>query len=432
MIVDTKRGAAGDVMETPGSRSDPQVQSPPLAAMNGSNGHTIQRDNVVHDIRNGNGAKKAAPQSYAKPLTKKQQKDEDTIVHYSHAMSFGMRRLQTLGSGKLRILIQQITDMRHEITEEEQYYTARLRANYDQRTDEVLELLERKKENMAAYREALSFRTTLREILDSRVEEYEEEDEEDEESVEYMEVLTAKTREAKMITHYSEVLDFGLKPLQYLTEEHLTALIEQVPDLLPNVNDCEYAYVDALHKNNGVRSKRAHKLLAKKKDMDKAYIFTKRTLEKLRKVLYNRIAYGAPPSKMIPVPVDNYASQAYHQNRDNARASDNRAEAPPRPAQAQHPTPFPKTPTHNSSKPAVQSALPIDGYRDEILNRIASDRVTIIQGETGCGKSSRLPVMLLEDATRRGMPCRIMVSTASFRHTSYLPNPSTSTSASSQ
>ena len=30
--------------------------------------------------------------------------------------------------------------------------------------------------------------------------------------------------------------------------------------------------------------------------------------------------------------------------------------------------------------------LPIDGYREEILARINRDRVTIIHGETGCGK----------------------------------------------
>lgn len=424
MIIDAKRVAANDVMDTPWSRSDPQAQRPPLAAMNGSNGHTVQRDSDAHDsrstnMRNGNQAKNAAPQSYVKPLTKQQQNHEDTISHYSQAMSFGMRRLQTLGRGKLTILIEQINDMKHEIREEEQYYTAQLRANNNHCTGEVLELRERKKENMVAYLEALIFRTTLRGILDSRVEDSEEkyeevEDEEDEESVEYMEVLTAKTREAKMITHYSEVLDFGLKPLRHLTEEHLKALIDQVPDLLPAVNDCQYAYVDALHKNNGVRSKRALKLLEKKKLIDEEYHLTKMTLKKLRKVLRNRIAYGAPPSRMIPVPVDNYASKAYHQNGDNARASNNRAEAASRPAQAQHPTPFPKTSTHNSPKPAVQSALPIDGYREEILSRIASDRVTIIQGETGCGKSSRLPVMLLEDATSRGMPCRIMVSTASY------------------
>ncbi len=42
------------------------------------------------------------------------------------------------------------------------------------------------------------------------------------------------------------------------------------------------------------------------------------------------------------------------------------------------------------------------------LNR--SDRVVIIHGETGCGKSSRLPVMLYEDSLVRGLPCKMMVS----------------------
>jgi hypothetical protein len=41
------------------------------------------------------------------------------------------------------------------------------------------------------------------------------------------------------------------------------------------------------------------------------------------------------------------------------------------------------------------------------------DRVTIIHGETGCGKSSRLPIILLEDAEARGEPCRMMVRTCS-------------------
>ncbi|KAH8071535.1 hypothetical protein JL720_11420 [Aureococcus anophagefferens] len=40
--------------------------------------------------------------------------------------------------------------------------------------------------------------------------------------------------------------------------------------------------------------------------------------------------------------------------------------------------------------------LPIDAHRDEILRTIRENRVTIICGETGCGKSSRLPLMLLE------------------------------------
>ena len=54
--------------------------------------------------------------------------------------------------------------------------------------------------------------------------------------------------------------------------------------------------------------------------------------------------------------------------------------------------------------------LPIDAYRIDILTRIARDRVTIIHGETGCGKSSRLPHMLLEEAEERHLPCTMMVS----------------------
>lgn len=44
----------------------------------------------------------------------------------------------------------------------------------------------------------------------------------------------------------------------------------------------------------------------------------------------------------------------------------------------------------------ARKELPIDEYRDEILSSIKDNRVTIIQGETGCGKSSRVPVMILE------------------------------------
>ncbi len=66
-------------------------------------------------------------------------------------------------------------------------------------------------------------------------------------------------------------------------------------------------------------------------------------------------------------------------------------------------------PTHlknreNNETTATKSndELPIDAYRDIILDKIKSDRVTIIHGETGCGKSSRVPAMLLEDLSSRG------------------------------
>jgi HrpA-like RNA helicase len=50
---------------------------------------------------------------------------------------------------------------------------------------------------------------------------------------------------------------------------------------------------------------------------------------------------------------------------------------------------------------AAADSLPIDAYADEIIDTIEAHRVTIIHGETGCGKSSRLPV-LLERAYRSG------------------------------
>eukprot|EP01044_Picomonas_judraskeda_P002805 COSAG03_NODE_213_length_10549_cov_7.843349_2_plen_1370_part_00 len=46
-------------------------------------------------------------------------------------------------------------------------------------------------------------------------------------------------------------------------------------------------------------------------------------------------------------------------------------------------------------------ALPIDAHREDILRHIKHHRVTIIQGETGCGKSSRLPHMLMQSGGPR-------------------------------
>ncbi len=40
--------------------------------------------------------------------------------------------------------------------------------------------------------------------------------------------------------------------------------------------------------------------------------------------------------------------------------------------------------------------LPIDDHEDEILHNISKNRVTIIHGETGCGKSTKIPLMLLK------------------------------------
>ena len=46
-------------------------------------------------------------------------------------------------------------------------------------------------------------------------------------------------------------------------------------------------------------------------------------------------------------------------------------------------------------KEVERSELPIDEHETDILDAVENQRVTIIQGETGCGKSSRVPVMLM-------------------------------------
>ena len=68
------------------------------------------------------------------------------------------------------------------------------------------------------------------------------------------------------------------------------------------------------------------------------------------------------------------------------------------------------TPTTPTTPPGLRKALanvpaqlPIDAHRLEILDTIARNRVTIICGETGCGKSSRLPLMLLENDAKAKM-----------------------------
>ena len=51
----------------------------------------------------------------------------------------------------------------------------------------------------------------------------------------------------------------------------------------------------------------------------------------------------------------------------------------------------------------MPAQLPIDAHRSDILDTIARNRVTIVCGETGCGKSSRLPLMLLENDSKAKM-----------------------------
>lgn len=53
--------------------------------------------------------------------------------------------------------------------------------------------------------------------------------------------------------------------------------------------------------------------------------------------------------------------------------------------------------------------LPVDDYASQILDEISQSQVTLIRGDTGCGKSSRIPVIIAQAALASSQPCRILV-----------------------
>ncbi|CCG83713.1 protein of unknown function [Taphrina deformans PYCC 5710] len=54
--------------------------------------------------------------------------------------------------------------------------------------------------------------------------------------------------------------------------------------------------------------------------------------------------------------------------------------------------------------------LPIASYREALLSSIYNNQVTIVCGETGCGKSTQLPTFILEDAMSQMTSCKIYVT----------------------
>jgi ATP-dependent RNA helicase DHX29 len=51
--------------------------------------------------------------------------------------------------------------------------------------------------------------------------------------------------------------------------------------------------------------------------------------------------------------------------------------------------------------------LPVFGFRDAILSTIDKHQITIICGETGCGKSTQIPSFILEHELFRGKACKV-------------------------
>jgi HrpA-like RNA helicase len=52
--------------------------------------------------------------------------------------------------------------------------------------------------------------------------------------------------------------------------------------------------------------------------------------------------------------------------------------------------------------------LPIAIHKTKILKKVEKNRVTIISGDTGCGKTTQVPKYLLEKADFEKQECKII------------------------
>lgn len=64
------------------------------------------------------------------------------------------------------------------------------------------------------------------------------------------------------------------------------------------------------------------------------------------------------------------------------------------------------------ANPQLSVELPVDSHRQRVISAVESSQVVVIAGETGCGKTTRIPRFLLEEHVRggRGAECNILVT----------------------
>lgn len=64
------------------------------------------------------------------------------------------------------------------------------------------------------------------------------------------------------------------------------------------------------------------------------------------------------------------------------------------------------------ANPGLSVELPVDAHRQRVVSAVRSARVVVIAGETGCGKTTRIPRFLLEESVMggQGAQCNILVT----------------------
>ena len=107
----------------------------------------------------------------------------------------------------------------------------------------------------------------------------------------------------------------------------------------------------------------------------------------------------APPPDSLAPPLAPLASLPDSQAPPLASSPPLSSHPPPRLS----PKPFP---------PEKEQELPVLAHQEKILELVRNHRVVCIEGETGCGKSTKIPQFVLDDCRRRdsAIPCRILVT----------------------
>jgi hypothetical protein len=65
---------------------------------------------------------------------------------------------------------------------------------------------------------------------------------------------------------------------------------------------------------------------------------------------------------------------------------------------------------YNFYKHDFDKDLKIFQYREQIVQSVSTNKITIIQGNTGCGKTTQVPQYILDEHARAGRACRIIIT----------------------